>query len=144
MTGQPQFSSGYINGIVLDPANLEVTFLNLYTGWVWTQPGTCVTNGSNSRYVTDLWQTGWYVYSDSPTWYTNCNGSVNYSYTEFANVAFCYVVYGTYVPTWVYYWPIQLQGWQNGSLYGNFYWMIGGSQCSSWLKPTYQMNRLVN
>jgi hypothetical protein len=95
--------------------------------------------------VTAYYYTGWLVAYDSPTQYTNCNGTVNYSYTSFQNPVFCSAIYGVYEPTtFVYYWPIQLQGWQDGTLYGNFAWIIGGSQCSSWLYPAYQLNRSVN
>lgn len=144
-TGQPQFSSGYINGIVYDPVNIQVTYVNLYTGWVWTNTGVCVTNGSYSQYLTDYWPSGWFLASNQPTEYTNCNGSVNYTYALFGNQLFCAAIYGPYtLPTYVYYWPIQIQGWQDGTLYGNFAWIIGGSQCSAWLTPTYQLNRSVN
>jgi hypothetical protein len=144
--GSPQFSSGYVNGIVTDPVGIQVTYINLYTGWVWTGPGVCVTNGSYSRYVTDYWPTSWYVAYDSPTQYTNCNGSVNYTYTQFNNPLFCVAATGNPFAgtTYVYYWPLQVQGWQDGSLYGNFAWQLGGSICSYLLTPRFQLARSVN
>jgi len=138
LDASPQFSSGYINGIVYDLIKIQVTYVNLYVGWVWTQTGTCVTNGSYSQYLTDYWPTGWFLASNSPSEYTNCNGVVNYTYALFDNPTFC-----AQTPTLVYYWPIQVQGWQDGTLYGNFNWIIGGL-CTGLLTPAYQLNRSVN
>jgi hypothetical protein len=114
--GSPQFSSGYINGIVSDPIGIQVTYVNLYTGWVWTQTGVCVTNGSYSQYLTDYAPTGWYLAENDPTMYTNCNGSVNYTYALFVNSPFCMAIFGPTTPATVNYWPIQIQGWQDGTL----------------------------
>jgi hypothetical protein len=63
---------------------------------------------------------------------------VNYSYTLFENFLFCTAIYGIYEPTTlVYYWPIQVQGWQDGSLYVNFAWTTRAlrSQISEWMTP---------
>ncbi len=140
----PGFSSGYINGIVYDPIYIQVTYVNLYVGWVWQSPGTCVTSGSYSQYLTDYYYTGWVLDYNGPMEYTNCNGVVNYTYAQFLNPIFCYEITGGIgSTTYVDYWPIQLQGWQDGTLYGNFSWIIGGG-CSTLLSPTYQINRSVN
>lgn len=134
----PVFSSGYINGIVYDPIKLQVTYVNLYAGWVWAQTGTCVTNASYSQFLTELYASGWFLASNQPSEYTNCNGVVNYTYALFMNLNFC-----ADTPTLVYYWPIQSQGWQDGTLYGNFAWQMNGL-CIGLLTPAYQLNRSVN
>jgi len=139
----PGFSSGYMNGIVYDPLYIQVTYVDLYVGWVWQNTGTCVTNGSYSQYLTDYSYTGWFLAYNGPTEYTNCNGVVNYTYAEFINGVFCSTLTGLNSTTYVYYWPIQVQGWQDGTLYGNFSWTLEGG-CIAFLTPAYQLNRSVN
>jgi len=147
VTGQQQFSSGQMAGIVKDPVGIQMTYMSQYVGWLWTQPGTCVQASGFSKYITDFFYDGWFLYSDSPTQYANCNGTVMYDYALFENFAFCALYYpppSLVPPTQVYYWPQQVQGWQDGTLYGNFSWIIGGAICSSLLTPSYQLVRLVN
>lgn len=124
VTGQQQFSSGQMAGIVKDPVGLQMTYISQYVGWLWTQTGTCVQASGFSKYITEFWQDGWFLAGDAPTaQYADCNGTVMYDYATFMNYPFCVAYYYPgpyYPPTMVQYWPQQVQGWQDGVLFGNF------------------------
>lgn len=141
-----QFSSGSMVGWVTDPINLQMTYLSQYVGWNWAGFGNCVTPSGYSRYVTYFWYDGWMLTYNTYSQYYDCNGTVQYEYDLFQNYPFCAAFYppGLAPPTNVYYWPQQIQGWQDGTLYGNFYWIIGGAICSNLLTPHYQLQRIVN
>jgi hypothetical protein len=138
------FTGGVMSGYVTDPPPFmwNMTLLNQYIGWQYDYVN-CIQPAGYSRYFGVRWESGWVAAYDTYSQFYGCNATGQVEYAMGMNTAFCSPVYypGQAPVVYVQHWPQEVQGFQNGQLYGHFHWTIGGAACSALLTPRYVLSR---